>query len=305
MNGADFFAWSVLCYGVYKLGRGLIQVMAISPRPAPAALAPEPDRSPAQPEMPAATAAPEPAPAPAPVAAVATPPPAPAPAPATVAPPPSRPRQAPPQVTWRTLALAPEGFDDAIRRGDHALACGRLTGAAVCYSSAVRRAGANRETGYRYFLTEAFLRLATLTGLCLCPPEGSRPAPVRERWIALHILASLGTLGDYQPAIARLGSMLYRVHRNRERLGPEGRAAWRILMACRTLSLPALEFLDRQLVDERLWHLRAELATHPSAGKDLWLTMLRHRRTPDLVHTIWEIEGAAEDQAVKAALTRG
>jgi len=33
--------------------------------------------------------------------------------------------------------------------------------------------------------------------------------------------------------------------------------------------------------------------------------MLKYGKTPDLVHTIWEIAGAAEDEEVKAALTAG
>jgi hypothetical protein len=76
-------------------------------------------------------------------------------------------------------------------------------------------------------------------------------------------------------------------------------------MACRNLPLPALEFLDGQLLDEGLWRLRAALATHPSATRDLWLSMLKYGKTPDLVSTIWEIAGAAEDEEVKAALTAG
>jgi hypothetical protein len=33
--------------------------------------------------------------------------------------------------------------------------------------------------------------------------------------------------------------------------------------------------------------------------------MLKYGKTPDLVHTIWEIAGATEDEEVKAALKSG
>ena len=206
-------------------------------------------------------------------------------------------------LTYRRLARAPDGFDDAIGAGDWAMREGQLTVAATWYSDAYRRGWANRGIGWRYYFTESILRLNVLTGLCLCPPHGFHPIASAERWAVLRELAAQGFLAGYQPAIARLGSMLYRVDRNRENLSPEGRAAWRVLMACRKLPLPALEFLDGQLLAKRLYQLRSQLATHPAATRDLWLSMLKYERTPDLVSTIWEIAGAAEDEEVKAALT--
>jgi hypothetical protein len=173
-------------------------------------------------------------------------------------------------VTWRTLADAPAGFDDDVGAGDWALAQGHLTAAAVWYGDAWRRTFADQGVNYRYFVTEAVLRLNALTGLCLCPPAHAHPSvPAAERWQALHELARIEFLGGYQPAIVRLASQLYRARRNREALGREGRAAWQVLMACPNLSFVALEHIDNQLLIEGLSRLRVELATHPAAGRDL------------------------------------
>jgi hypothetical protein len=144
------------------------------------------------------------------------------------------------RFTYRDLARAPEGFEDAVGAGDWALRVGLLMAAAVWYGDAERRAVASRGVGAGYFIAEVVLRMNTLTGLCLCPPKGLRLAALRERWSALRELADIGFLAFYQPAIGRLGAMLYRVDRNREDLSDEGRAAWRVLMACRNLPLPAL-----------------------------------------------------------------
>jgi hypothetical protein len=215
---------------------------------------------------------------------------------------PRDPRRRARPLTWRSLADAPVGFDCALTSGDAELARGNLTTAARCFADALRRARRQRGESSPYFRSEAELHILTLAGICLTPPLALRPATEGERWAALHELARLGALADCQPAIVHLGSMLYRARRNRETLSEEGRAAWDLLMTCRGLPLEALEFLDDRLLGEGLWGLRPRLATHPDATRDLWLAMLQAARTPDLVSTIWEIEGAAEDAEVKAAL---
>lgn len=281
-------------FGLTGLIAGLALVSwGLRPRPAPRR-SPETWNAPLHPPAESPTQEPEVAPA-----APAT-----VPTPSAPTAPRATPRPRPRPITWRTFALAPAEFDDALRRGDRLLVQRELSRAAVWYGKAYRLACEDRACG-RYFFTEAILRLNTLVGLCLTPPDGFHPAAEDERWSALRLTAGSGFLGTYQPAIVRLGSMLYRRHRNRETLGPEGRAAWDVLLTCRNLPDQALEFLDGQLLDEGLWTLRSQLATHPSAGKALWLSMLKCGRTPDLVHTIWEIAGAAEDEEVKAALTAG
>jgi len=96
-------------------------------------------------------------------------------------------------VTWRTLADAPAGFDDAIGAGDWALAQGHLTAAATWYGDAWRRTFTDQGVNFRYFVTEAVLRLNALAGSCLCPPGLTRPVPAAERWKALHELAAIGS----------------------------------------------------------------------------------------------------------------
>jgi len=73
-------------------------------------------------------------------------------------------------------------------------------------------------------------------------------------------------------------------------------------MACRPLVGPVFEKIDEQLLIEELHRHRAELAMHPSANADVWIGMLERRRTPDLVHTLWEMPRAMADERVRAAL---
>lgn len=85
-------------------------------------------------------------------------------------------------------------------------------------------------------------------------------------------------------------------------MNPNPGLALNVLLRCPDLSAEWLIQLDRQLVDTGRVFGRPRLVLHPGADADVWLSMLRHRPSPDVVQLIWEIPEATTHPDIRALL---
>lgn len=199
----------------------------------------------------------------------------------------------------------PPGFRDALHTGDCAYSRGLLASAAAWYSQAYDLGcDLKDDRNARHWTAKAAMRLDLLAASCFEPRLGkSSSRDDADRWAALRTLAERRHLTWYCTAgILYLVGMLRRPSDPRTGSDEESDLAWGVLLACRPLVAPVFAEIDLQLIAEEMHRHRAELALHPAATADIWLAMLKRWRTPDLVHTLWEMPRAMEDVRIRAAL---
>lgn len=203
----------------------------------------------------------------------------------------------------------PAGFREAIGAGDSAFREGLLAGAAVWYGRAYELAAwIPMSPEALEYGSEAGVRVEMLLGACVLPALGGVSSRGEDdRWVALRTVAEQGLLAESFPTgLLRVTGMVRRPAAcagERSRENEESDRAWGVLMACPRLVAPAFSAIDRRLVIEGLHRHRAELAMHRSADGNAWLGMLERWRTPDLVHTLWELPRAMVDERVRAAVS--
>jgi hypothetical protein len=202
----------------------------------------------------------------------------------------------------------PAGFREALGAGDGAFRAGLLAGAAVWYSRAIDVIDAMPMSAEALkYGADASVRMEVFLGVCAIPGLGRVTArDPHERWAALLTVAESGKLvARFRAAFRQVIGMVRRPPGpyDRPSFDPEeSEHAWEVLMACPRLSESALQAIDCHLIIEGLDRHRAELATHPSADCERWLGMLERSRTTDLVHTLWEMPRAMEDERVREAV---
>jgi len=125
-----------------------------------------------------------------------------------------------------------------------------------------------------------------------------------ESYLALEYLAESGRLAKFPCACRSLISRIQRPTSYIQSFNPHPRHSFNTLLAMKEIPIEIAVELDRQLVacSHIYAHVRVRLARHPTAGVEIWREMLRLRRTPALVQTIWENCGEIRDRSLKRAL---
>lgn len=199
---------------------------------------------------------------------------------------------------------APPGFAEAIEAGDLAFHDGHVVEAAAAWAEARRLADQLEGHAWLACANPANVRLEVLLALCTEPglvPE--RPFTERDRWAALRAVAEGGVLAPvYATTVMRLASMLCSGDGSYASVVRRSKRAWSVLMACNPLVSGAFECIDHCLIAEGMHRQRAELARHPWANPEVWMGMLARCRTDDLVHTLWELPAAMENEEVRQAV---
>jgi hypothetical protein len=144
----------------------------------------------------------------------------------------------------------------------------------------------------------------------LAPPAFSRleaellkqswRSPDRGCYECLALLGRQGRLSDHAQ-----GDLFARITRPTSwitNMNPNPGLATNVLLRCPDLSAESLTGLDQRLVDTGRVYGRPRLALHPGATTAVWLSMLQHRPSPDVVQVIWEIPEATVHPDVRALL---